>query len=131
MAKQVYKPSPKSLKKKPTPPKTQVIKEGIDPNKVIKTNPKMISENFKTETITFNYPNTESNFTTTQNSGSIYYNNQNQFLTLKSSFPEYVGGYRIGKNPGYVQFNLTNKPNWLHRKFSKLLLGWEWVDNKN
>jgi hypothetical protein len=43
--------------------------------------------------------------------------------------PEYAGYYRIGPATGYMACNFETKPNWLHRMFSKLLLGWEWVDN--
>lgn len=43
--------------------------------------------------------------------------------------PKYAGGYRMGGNAYYTQFNLTKKPCWLHRKMSKLLLGLEWKDN--
>jgi hypothetical protein len=39
-----------------------------------------------------------------------------------------VGGYRMGASPGYVQFNLTKKPCWLHRLGVRLVLGWKWVD---
>ena len=50
--------------------------------------------------------------------------------TLLSS-PNYVGGYRIGKQTtGYFQFNLTHKPKWLHRQFMRILLGWYWFDAK-
>lgn len=34
----------KTVKKKPTPPKTKVIKEGVDPKKVIESKPEMIRE---------------------------------------------------------------------------------------
>lgn len=45
--------------------------------------------------------------------------------------PEVVGGYRLGKRDlGYVQFNLTYKPNWFHRQMMKLCLGWYWYDAK-
>jgi hypothetical protein len=45
--------------------------------------------------------------------------------------PDPVGGYRIGKIPtGYIQFNLTHKPKWIHRQFMRILLGWYWYDNK-
>jgi len=42
---------------------------------------------------------------------------------------KYAGSYRIGPPTGYTSFSLSKKPNWFHRMFSKLLLGWEWVDN--
>ena len=41
--------------------------------------------------------------------------------------PKYVGGYCFGGAIG-VQFNVTKKPCWFHRKMVKLVLGWEWVD---
>ena len=43
--------------------------------------------------------------------------------------PKYAGYYRIGPPTGYTSFTLSKKPNWFHRMFSKVLLGWEWVDN--
>jgi hypothetical protein len=42
---------------------------------------------------------------------------------------KYAGCYRIGPPTGYTSFSLDKKPNWFHRMFMKLLLGWEWVDN--
>lgn len=42
--------------------------------------------------------------------------------------PPSVGGYRMGEAPGYIQFNLTKKPCWLHRLGVRLVLGWKWVD---
>ena len=43
--------------------------------------------------------------------------------------PPPVGGYRMGPaSGGFVQFNLTKKPCWLHRLGVRLVLGWEWVD---
>jgi hypothetical protein len=45
--------------------------------------------------------------------------------------PTYVGGYRIGKELiGSIQFNLTYKPNFIHRFFMKICLGWYWFDQK-
>jgi hypothetical protein len=45
--------------------------------------------------------------------------------------PTYVGGYRIGKElTGSIQFNLTYKPNFIHRFFMKICLGWYWFDQK-
>jgi hypothetical protein len=29
-----------------------------------------------------------------------------------------------------VQFPMTKKPNWLHRTMMRVLLGWEWRDDK-
>ena len=37
----------------------------------------------------------------------------------------YVGTWNIG---GF-NVSLENKPNWLHRKATTLLLGWRWKDN--
>jgi hypothetical protein len=42
--------------------------------------------------------------------------------------PVYDGYYKIGGDTG-MHINLGKKPKWLHRKFTKLLLGWEWVNN--
>ena len=49
----------------------------------------------------------------------------------KISDPKQVGGYRIGKvSSQSIQFNLTHKPNWLHRQCMRIFLGWYWFDNK-
>lgn len=43
--------------------------------------------------------------------------------------PIYVGGYRIGNHKSnYIQFNLKDKPKWLHRQFMRIFLGWYWFD---
>lgn len=39
--------------------------------------------------------------------------------------PPPVGSYEIGKQ---VFFHFPEKPNWFHRKMTRLLLGWKWVD---
>jgi hypothetical protein len=45
--------------------------------------------------------------------------------------PKVVGGYRLGKqNNDYIQFNLSHKPNWLHRQMMKTCFGWYWFDAK-
>ena len=45
--------------------------------------------------------------------------------------PKAVGGYDITGNGGRYNtrvFTFFNKPNWFHRFFCRLLLGWVWVD---
>ena len=45
--------------------------------------------------------------------------------------PKVVGGYRIGNElTGSIQFNLTYKPNRIHRFFMRICLGWYWFDAK-
>lgn len=39
--------------------------------------------------------------------------------------PKYVGCYILSGN---WSFYFQKKPSWLHRKMTKLLLGWEWKD---
>ena len=41
-----------------------------------------------------------------------------------------VGYYKIGGPEGFG-FYLEERPNKLHRFFTRLLLGWKWIDNKN
>jgi hypothetical protein len=49
--------------------------------------------------------------------------------SLVVSPPNYVGGYRLGKEFEYsIQFNLTYKPNRLHRFFMRTCFGWYWFD---
>ena len=42
----------------------------------------------------------------------------------------YAGCYQIGDDNYNIEFCLQEKPNWLHRKFCQLLLGWKWIDSK-
>lgn len=43
--------------------------------------------------------------------------------------PDYVGGYRIGKEFEYsIQFNLAYKPKRIHRFFMRICLGLCWFD---
>lgn len=41
--------------------------------------------------------------------------------------PKQAGSYKIGKS---FHIFFENKPNVIHRYFTKLLLGWEWKDQK-
>jgi hypothetical protein len=50
----------------------------------------------------------------------------NNFLSNTLKSPTYVGVYRIGKE---LSFSFMIKPSLIHRFFSKLLLGWQWIDN--
>ena len=51
--------------------------------------------------------------------------------TLVVSSPNYVGGYRIGKEFEWsCQFNLAYKPKRIHRFFMRICLGWYWFDVK-
>jgi len=43
-----------------------------------------------------------------------------------SQYPKEVGGYNLGG----VTLMLGHKPLAVHRLMVKLLLGWEWEDNK-
>jgi hypothetical protein len=45
--------------------------------------------------------------------------------TLKK--PKQVGSYKLGKS---FHIFFDKKPNSIHRLFTKLLLGWEWQDQK-
>jgi hypothetical protein len=40
--------------------------------------------------------------------------------------PKIVGCWRIN---GSFHVHVTKHPNWLHRKMTKLLLGWTWQDS--
>jgi hypothetical protein len=43
---------------------------------------------------------------------------------------EYVGGYNVtGSSKVTFKITFTKKPNIIHRFFSRILLGWVWVDN--
>jgi len=46
--------------------------------------------------------------------------------------PKYVGGYDItGKGGGAnsIMYMMDKKPKWHHRFFTRLFLGWVWVQN--
>jgi hypothetical protein len=52
---------------------------------------------------------------------------------MKLENEKYAGGYNLSgsKNPNYnFRVMLKNKPCYIHRFFSKLLLGWIWIDDK-
>jgi hypothetical protein len=40
---------------------------------------------------------------------------------------KYVGVYVIGDIETGVQFATTHKPNWFHRFFTRLFIGWKWM----
>jgi|694.fasta_scaffold120984_2 hypothetical protein len=42
-------------------------------------------------------------------------------------FNKGVGSYKIGRS---FLIHFEQKPNAVHRFFSKVFLGWEWIDNK-
>jgi hypothetical protein len=44
--------------------------------------------------------------------------------------PKTVGKYCIGAGKGFC-IHLETKPNWIHRKSMKMLLGWSWTDNES
>ena len=49
-------------------------------------------------------------------------------INFKPYFEEcYEGAYCLGGNIG-LKVNLGKKPNFIHRYFMKVLLGWVWVD---
>ena len=43
--------------------------------------------------------------------------------------PQAVGGYEIVKGGGF-KFNFTAKPNWWYRLWTRLYLGWIWVNER-
>jgi len=44
--------------------------------------------------------------------------------------PVTAGYYQIGGGTYNVMVHLAQKPNWVAKKMSKFLLGWEWFDNE-
>ena len=57
--------------------------------------------------------------------------------TARLNITKIVGYYGISKRSNEinytheVQIYFTKKPNWFHRMMTKILLGWEWFDEKN
>lgn len=57
-----------------------------------------------------------------------------RFKANKITPPKYAGSYNLSgsKNSNYnFRVMLKNKPCYIHRFFSKLLLGWVWIDKNN
>jgi hypothetical protein len=50
-------------------------------------------------------------------------------LTATISFPKIAGYWVIARDPLKTQFPVGQRPAWLHRTMTRLLLGWEWKDN--
>jgi hypothetical protein len=46
--------------------------------------------------------------------------------------PKYAGRWILpgSSPPAGVHFSMPTKPNWLHRTMMRVLLGWEWRDDK-
>ncbi len=62
-----------------------------------------------------------------ENTETVFVKNPVQGLVITP--PNYVGGYRLGKQYEWShQFNLTYKPNWLHRFFMRTCFGIYWFD---
>jgi len=47
--------------------------------------------------------------------------------TATFNLPKEVGKYKVN---GELHFHFTHRPNWFHRKMTRLLLGWKWEDIK-
>lgn len=54
-----------------------------------------------------------------------YDTNTLTFPGFKVEVPNNVGCWRMNGN---FQVYVTEKPSWFHRKMTKLLLGWVWID---
>lgn len=44
------------------------------------------------------------------------------------NIPQYVGRYDLFGDDYTFCINLVKKPNWLHRFWTRILLGWVWRD---
>lgn len=58
---------------------------------------------------------------------------ENEFKNSEIKILKYIGGYNLnGSKDKSVGIFMCReiKPIFIHRFFSKLLLGWEWIDNK-
>lgn len=65
------------------------------------------------------------------NTNSSKNNDMNNDIIFNTTI-KYAGCYVIGsKNPNdALSFYLKNKPKTIHRFFTKILLGWYWIDEK-
>ena len=59
---------------------------------------------------------------TNENNYSLIDNN----LSLTINYEPYVGYYDI--IPGEFKISFKRKPNFIHRWFTRILLGWKWYD---
>ena len=59
---------------------------------------------------------------------SVYYNGTQLGLNTvySSQFKSTIGYWGIGGDS--LQIHRERRPSWLHRTFSKILIGWEWKD---
>lgn len=58
---------------------------------------------------------------------SIYYTNKPTYVWEQ---PKYVGYWELVPAPSSFRVSTTYKPNWLHRKMTKLFFGWSWHEGK-
>jgi hypothetical protein len=101
----------------------------------------------KQQEIEFFWPLTEQipldlDYTECYYKSPVYWNNVNSIGAISGSTTDSLApvttGFQIRPTPvsaGYwgiggdsMQIHREKKPNWLHRTFSKILIGWEWKD---
>ena len=61
-----------------------------------------------------------------QDSINDWISRQGEVSQTVIKYPKQVGYYKVGKS---FHIFFEKKPNIIHRYFSKLLLGWTWINN--
>jgi hypothetical protein len=61
-----------------------------------------------------------------QDSINDWISRQGEVTQTVIKYPKQVGYYKVGKS---FHIFFEKKPNIIHRYFSKLLLGWTWINN--
>tara|TARA_B100000767_G_scaffold120487_1_gene114815 strand:- start:38 stop:223 length:186 start_codon:yes stop_codon:yes gene_type:complete len=56
---------------------------------------------------------------------------ENTNFVMEKENTNFVGGYviTVDGSTDKIRFNFSKKPNFIHRFFSRILLGWVWEDD--
>lgn len=72
-------------------------------------------------------------FSETVYTANIDYSNHPLYTNKKYSLyeePKWIGYWELTPEPASLRVSTTYKPNWLHRKMTKLFFGWTWHEGK-
>jgi uncharacterized metal-binding protein len=80
----------------------------------------------RTVNLTKNKQKTDKKKIEVQDSINDWIMRQGEVSQTVIKYPKQVGYYKVGKS---FHIFFEKKPNIIHRYFSKLLLGWTWINN--
>ena len=80
----------------------------------------------RTVNLTKNKQKTDKKKIEVQDSINDWILRQGEVTQTVIKYPKQVGYYKVGKS---FHIFFEKKPNIIHRYFSKLLLGWTWINN--